>query len=102
MMNRKRIILYLIFVVYQFSAFIFTYMVDGHLDLLGLLKFIPWFKYITFLGFILIVVDVVWYFTDQRAHSQKNDELKQENTDLKARIYDLQELEKKAAASKQA
>ena len=100
-MNRKRVVLYLIFVVYQFSAFIFTYLVDGHLDLLGLLKFIPWFKYITFLGLILISVDVVWFFMDLRANSQQKDELTQENTGLKARIFDLQESEKKASASKQ-
>ena len=97
-MNRKRVVLYLIFVVYQFGAFIFTFMVDGHLDLLGLLKFIPLFKYITFLGLILISADVVWFFMDMRANSQQKDQLTQENTVLKARIFDLQESEKKAAS----
>ena len=100
-MTRKRLILYLAFAVYQVTSFIFTILVDGHLDLLGLLKFIPWFKYVTFLGLILISVDVVWFFMDLRATSQQKDELTQENTGLKARIFDLQESEKKTSASKQ-
>ncbi len=91
-MNRKRLLLYLIFAVYQFSAFIFTVMVDGHLDLLGLLKFIPWFKYITFLGVALFLTDFVWFWIDRRATRKRELELIQENNVLKAKIYDLQEL----------
>jgi len=90
-MNRKRLLLYLIFAVYQFSAFIFTVMVDGHLDLLGLLKFIPWFKYITFLGVALIITDFVWFWIDRRATWKREQELIKENNVLKAKIYDLQE-----------
>ena len=33
-MNKKRLLLYLVFVVYQAAAFTFTYLVDGHMDLL--------------------------------------------------------------------
>ena len=100
-MNRKRFILYLIFAGYQLGAFTFTYMVDGHMDLLGLLKFIPWFKYIAFIGIILIAVDLAWFIMDLRSNTKQKDELKVENTGLKARIFDLQDSEKKPA-SKQA
>lgn len=93
-MNKKRLLLYLVFVVYQAGAFTFTYLVDGHLDLLGLLKFIPWFKYIAFLGLIMIVVDITWYIIEWRSARQENRELKEENTTLKAKIYDLQESKK--------
>jgi cell shape-determining protein MreC len=95
-MNRKRLLLYLIFVVYQAGAFAFTYMVDGHLDLLGLLKFIPWFKYIAFLGLLMIVLDITWYFIDWRSNRQERQELKDENTTLKAKLYDMQEASRKA------
>lgn len=98
-MNKKRLLLYLVFVVYQAGAFTFTYLVDGHLDLLGLLKFIPWFKYIAFLGLIMIVVDITWYIIEWRSARQENRELKEENTNLKAKIYDLQESTKKPESS---
>ncbi len=93
-MNKKRLLLYLVFVVYQAGAFTFTYLVDGHLDLLGLLKFIPWFKYIAFLGLIMIVLDITWYLIDWKMSRDENKMLKEENTHLKARIYDLQESKK--------
>ncbi|MBL7850823.1 MAG: hypothetical protein JNN04_07975 [Cyclobacteriaceae bacterium] len=94
-MSRKRILLYLIFVFYQAGAFAFTYLVDGHLDLLGLLKFIPWFKWIAFLGLLMIVLDITWYFIDWRTNRQERQELKDENTNLKAKLYDLQEASRK-------
>jgi len=90
-MNRKRLLLYLVFVIYHAGAFAFTYLVDGHLDLLGLLKYIPWFKYIAFLGLLMMVLDIAWYLIDSRAQKQEKDELKDENTTLKAKLYDLQQ-----------
>ena len=98
-MNQKRVFLYLGFAVYQVTAFIFTVMVDGHLDLLGLLKFIPWFKYISFLGVAFFVVDVVWYWMDKRMNKKKQADLENENNVLKAKIYDYQEAAK-ATSSK--
>ncbi len=99
-MNRKRLLLYLIFIIYHAGAFTFTYLVDGHLDLLGLLRYIPWFKYIAFLGVLMIMLDVAWYFFDWRTNKQETKDLKDENTNLKARIYDLQESAKKSEAQK--
>jgi cell shape-determining protein MreC len=99
-MNRKRLILYLIFAVYQIISFIFTVMVDGHLDLLGLLKFIPAFKFVAAIGVILILVDFVWYWMDNRANRRKLDEQAKENDTLKARIYDYQEAEKRTGPTK--
>ena len=99
-MTRKRLLLYLAFAVYQVVSFIFTILVDGHLDLLGLLKFIPWFKYITFLGVALIATDFVWFWMDRRAAKQREAELEKENSVLKAKIYDFQEAAKRQSPSK--
>lgn len=94
-MNRKRLLLYLIFVVYQAGAFAFTYLVDGHLDLLGLLKYIPWFKFIAFFGLLMILLDIIWYVMDWRSNRQEQQDLKDENTNLKAKLYDMQEAARK-------
>ena len=99
-MTRKRLFLYLAFAVYQVVSFIFTILVDGHLDLLGLLKFIPWFKYITFLGVALIATDFVWFWMDRRVAKQREAELEKENSVLKAKIYDFQEAAKRQSPSK--
>ncbi len=93
-MNQKRLLLYLAFSIYQGGAFIFTVMVDGHLDLLGLLKFIPWFKFISFIGFVLLIIDFAWYWLDRRANNKAKQDLVKENNILKAKIYDFQETEK--------
>jgi membrane protein implicated in regulation of membrane protease activity len=100
-MLKKRLLLYLAFVIYQVSAFIFTVMVDGHLDLLGLLKFIPWFKYISFIGVALLIVDLVWFWLDRMSNRRQQDALQKENTELKAKVYDYQEAGKIPAASKE-
>jgi hypothetical protein len=99
-MNKRRLILYLVFAVYQFGAFIFTVMVDGHLDLLGLLKFIPSFKYISFVGVLLILTDLTWYLIEKRTARKRDDELIKENNVLKAKIYDLQQAIKDQPATK--
>jgi membrane protein implicated in regulation of membrane protease activity len=99
-MNKRRLILYLVFAVYQVGAFIFTVMVDGHLDLLGLLKYIPWFKFISFLGVLLILADLVWYLVEKRTARKRDEELIKENNVLKAKIYDLQQATKDQQATK--
>lgn len=93
-----RILLYLTFIVYHVVSFIFTILVDGHLDLLALLKYIPLFKYFSCLGLILIIVDFIWFWSDHRANEQRQEELQKENTELKAKIHDSQESEKKGSA----
>ena len=101
-MNRNRLYLFLAFAVYQIGSFIFTVMVDGHLDLLGLLKFIPWFKFISFIGVALFLADLIWYWIERRTFVKRERELEQENNVLKAKIYDYQEAAKNAEPPKQA
>ncbi len=99
-MLRKRLLLYLAFVAYQILSFVFTVMVDGHLDLLGLLKFIPLFKYITFLGVVMIVVDIVWFWMDHQTNKSLQADLEKENNAMKVKLYDIQEAAKVAEAAK--
>lgn len=81
-MNFKRIVLYGLFAVFQIGAFIFTYMVDGHLDLLALLKYIPYFKYISFIGVLLLIFDIMWYLRERESHQLDKDKLRRENDRL--------------------
>lgn len=94
-MNKNRLVFYGIFGGYQFLVFLFTVLVDGHLDLLGLIPFISWFKYIAFFGFLLMVADFAYVWFDSRKAKKEHDDLRLENNTLKAKVYDLQEKEKK-------
>jgi len=93
-MNKNRLVFYGIFGGYQFLVFLFTVLVDGHLDLLGLIPFISWFKYIAFFGFLLMVADFAYVWFDSRKVKKEHDDLRLENNTLKAKVYDLQEKEK--------
>lgn len=93
-MARNRIIFYGIFAAYQLMAFIFTVVIDSTQStsfLLGLLKYIGWFKYITFIGFALIVTDFIWMWTDHRRFRKSEEAARHENNILKAKVYDMQE-----------
>ena len=93
-MTRNRIIFYSVFGVYQLLAFIFTIIVDSTNSttfLFGLLKYIGWFKYITFLGLAFILVDFIWIWMDTRNQKKQDDAFRHENNVLKAKVYDMQE-----------
>lgn len=93
-MTRNRIIFYSIFGVYQLLAFIFTLIMDSTNDtgfLLGLLKYIGWFKYVTFLGMVLIIIDFIWLWMDARKQKKSDEEFRHENNVLKAKVYDMQQ-----------
>jgi len=94
-MTRNRIIFYSIFGVYQLSAFIFTLVVDAMqsnaIGLLGLLKYIAWFKYATFIGVVLILIDFIWLWKDSARQKKADEAFRHENNVLKAKVYDMQE-----------
>lgn len=99
LMNWKRPLLYALFIIYQATAFVFTIMVDGHLDLLGLLKYIKYFKYVSFFGVVLIVVDVLWYLRERNAREFETEVWRKEKNMLRSRI-DSKEIPKAQAAEK--
>ncbi len=90
-MLRKRIILYLALATYQILSFVFTVMVDGRLDLLGLLKYIPYFKYVAAIGLALVIVDIIWFWREHADSTFHRDRLENQNTYLKAKLFDQQE-----------
>jgi hypothetical protein len=92
-MAKNRLIFYSIFGVYQLGAFIFTFVIDtdNTSALLSLYGYLPWFKYLSFIGVMLIVIDFVWSWRQISKTRQEIEEFRQENNILKAKIYDIQE-----------
>jgi cell division protein FtsB len=91
-MTRNRLIFYIIFGVYQVLAFMFTLIMESSASFLfKLVAFVGWFKYITFLGVVLIAADFIWLWMDARRQKKTDEEFRHENNILKAKVYDLQE-----------
>ena len=100
-MAKNRLIFYSIFGVYQLGAFIFTVVIDtdNTSALLSLYGYLSWFKYLSFIGVILIVTDFVWSWRQMRKAMQEVEESRHENNTLKAKIYDIQETKKQPSTS---
>ncbi|SRR5258708_25623178 len=91
-MGKKRIIFYSIFGTYQLVAFIFTVVIDNNTSLLfKTAGYVSWFKYLSFLGIVLITIDFVWSWQQNNKMKNEVDEFRLENNTLKAKIYDFQE-----------
>jgi hypothetical protein len=91
-MKKNRWIFYSIFALYHFGAFIFTVVLDNDTGLLfNMVKFVPWFKWITLVGCTLLIVDVIWDRFAIRETQKENAALNQELNTLKAKLFDLQE-----------
>jgi hypothetical protein len=99
-MGKRRIIFYSIFGGYQLVAFIFTVVIDANTSILfKMASYVPKFKYLSFVGVILIVVDFVWAWRLNNKTKNEADEFRIENDSLKARIYDFQQTKKQTATS---
>ena len=92
-MTKNRLIFYGIFGAYQVSGFIFTLAIDTNdtSALLSVYGYLSWFKYLSFIGVILIAVDFVWSWRQMSKAKQEVEESRHENNTLKAKIYDIQE-----------
>lgn len=94
-MNQRRLIFYSIFGIYQLCAFIFTLVMESDTGFLfKLVSYVKWFKYATFLGLVLVIIDFIWWWRDVRNNAKSQDSMRHENNTLKARVYDLQEAAK--------
>jgi hypothetical protein len=100
-MKKNRWIFYLIFGIYHVGAFIFTIILENNTSLLfNMVKFVPWFKWITLIGLVLLVIDIVWDKAALREGEKENVALSQELNTLKAKLFDLQEANRATAASR--
>ena len=90
-MNKNRIIFYLVFLAFHVGAYLFTFRLEDVSFLMKLVKYIGWFQYITFFGIVLIVTDIVWAWKVNREVSREKDSLTKELTNLKAKLFDMQE-----------
>lgn len=96
-MSKNRIILYSVFALFHLGAFIFTVVLDNNADLLfRMVSWVPWFKWITFLGLVLLIVDVIWSWIANRDAQNEKAVLTHELNTLKAKLFDLQEAAKEA------
>ena len=96
-MKKSRLIFYLVFALFHIGAFIFTLILEGNTNLM--FKMVGWmstFKWITLLGVALLCADVVWSWIIDKDSQKEKDALTHELHTLKAKLFDLQEAEKKA------
>jgi len=98
-MTKNRLIFYAIFAVFHVTAFVFTIVIENNASMLfSMVKYIPWFKYGTLLGLVLVTVDVIWSWIINRDTQVEKEALTQEMNTLKAKLFDLQEESRKEPA----
>lgn len=97
-MKKNRLIFYSFFALFHLFIFFFSLYVDGQKDnfhfLISLQKKIWLLKYGSFIGLVLLAIDVVWLMRGERKHGQEKKHLEHEVNSLKAKIFDLQEAAK--------
>jgi hypothetical protein len=105
-MNQRRILFFTIFGTYHLMIFLFTLYMDAQKQDFGLLSKmlynISLFKYGALLGIVLFAIDFVWAWRDRKFGQKEVDASRHEINVLKAKVYDLQESEKKLRAEAQA
>ena len=91
-MNKRRLIFFGIFGGFHVIAFVFTVVMETNVNvLLNLVSYIGVFKYITFLGLLLVITDFIWHWQETKSSKKKEDDARLENNTLKAKVYDMQE-----------
>ena len=99
-MSRNRVIFYLVFLAFHIGAFIFTLYIQDFSFLTRIFDHIKSFKYITFFGLTMMVVDIIWTWMGSRDTKKENAALKHELNTLKAKLFDMQEVSKQQEAAK--
>ena len=97
-MNKRRLIFFAIFGVYQIIILIFTSYIDAQKQDLGVLTslygYLHLFKYGATLGIILLLVEFIWSWRITMQANKESEALNFEINNLKAKVYDLQEAAK--------
>lgn len=94
-MKKNRLIFYAFFALFHLFIFFFSLYMDGEKDnfqfLFSLQKKIGLLKYGSFIGLILLAIDIVWLMRGERQHAIEKKQWDHEMTTLKAKLFDLQE-----------
>jgi hypothetical protein len=103
-MKKNRIIFYAVFALFHLFIFVFSLYMDSQKDnlqfLLSMQKKIWMLKYGSFIGLILLLVDVIWLSRENKQHEREQLALQNEMTALKAKLFDLQEAAKKGNSTR--
>jgi cell shape-determining protein MreC len=98
-MKKNRLIFYAIFGGFHLILTIFSFYVDSQKSdfafLTRMLGWIPTLKWLSVLGLLLFIADVIWNMIDRKELAKENTALNQEMNTLKAKLFDLQEDAKK-------
>jgi hypothetical protein len=95
LMKMNRVIFYTVFGLLHLFIFVFSIYMDNQQDNLDFLLFMRkkiWMlKYGSFILLILMVVNVILHYRDNRRNLLETEKLNNELVHLKAKLYDLQE-----------
>jgi cell division protein FtsB len=99
-MKRSRNIFYIVFIVFQLAWFAFSFVVEynkSNFDFLFTVRAkIPYMKYITGFGLLLILLDYVMIRLDIRRNSRRLEKVEDEKNAIKAQMYDMINKEREA------
>lgn len=99
-MKKHRVIFYLIFTLFHIGALIFTIRLGNDSTfLMSMFSWVPYFKWVTLLGVILVLVDFIWSWIVVKESNRERAALSHEVNALKAKLFDMQEQMTKTASS---
>ena len=91
-MKKNRVIFYLLFALFHIGAFIFTLMLGNSSSfLMSMFSWVPYFKWVTLIGVLLVIVDFIWSWVSVKDNSREKAALSHEVNTLKAKLFDMQE-----------
>ena len=101
-MKKNRIIFYLIFLLFHIGAFVFTIVLGNNSTfLMSMFSWVPYFKWVTLLGVVLVAIDFVWSWVAVKDNQQEKAALSHEVNTLKAKLFDMQEeMSKRSSAQR--
>lgn len=99
-MKKNRVIFYLIFALFHIGALIFTIKLGNDSTfLMSMFSWVPYFKWVTLLGVILVIIDFIWAWIVVKESNRERAALSHEVNALKAKLFDMQEQVTKTASS---
>ena len=99
-MKKNRLIFFAVFATFHLTSFIFTILLDNNTSLLfSMVKYVPMFKFVTLFGLLLLISDFIWSWITSKDVQREKSGLTHELNTLKAKLFDLQEADRKSATS---